>query len=150
MLKRLSRGAQSDRGFTLIELLLVILIIAILAAIAIPSFLNQRAKGYDAASKTNLNTAATAMQAYSTEHNGAFPASVDTHNGSSDPLVAVEPSLNNAPYVTGSSTANGYTLTSTAAGPQSAGGDVYTLTDSNGVITRACSGPNTGCPSSSW
>ena len=101
MLNRLSRGARSERGFTLIELLLVILIIAILAAIAIPSFLNQRAKGYDAASKTNLNTAATAMQAYSTEHNGAFPGSVDTHNGASDPLASLEPSLANAPYVTG-------------------------------------------------
>lgn len=143
------RGA-SERGFTLIELLLVILIIGILAAIALPSFLNQRAKGYDAAAKTNIRTAETGMEVYGLDHNGTYPPSVNTQNGASDPLVASEPALTNSPYVTGGSTATGYTLTAQAIGPNSSGGDTFTLTLANGVVTRHCSGPNTGCPSGTW
>jgi type IV pilus assembly protein PilA len=140
---------ENERGFTLIELLIVILIVGILAAIAIPAFLNQQAKGYDAAAKSNLRTAESAMEIYSLDHNGAYPASVNTQS-SADPLVVDEPALKNAPWVTGGAASGGYTLTAQAIGPNSAGGDAFTLVVTNGVVTRTCSGTVTGCPSGTW
>jgi type IV pilus assembly protein PilA len=63
---------RDERGFTLIELLVVILIIGILAAIAIPSFLNQKGKANDASAKVQVRTAETAAETYSVDHNGKY------------------------------------------------------------------------------
>lgn len=59
--------ARRERGFTLIELLVVILIIAILAAIAIPVFLKQREKGWTSQVQSALKNGATAAESYATE-----------------------------------------------------------------------------------
>ena len=78
MLARLRKSVEDkDQGFTLIELLVVIIIIGILAAIAIPVFLSQRQKGWDAAVKSDLRNAATAEETYLTENSVYTAADTD-------------------------------------------------------------------------
>lgn len=64
---------EKDKGFTLIELLVVIIIIGILAAIAIPVFMNQRKKAVDSSLKSDLRTVANEMETAYTDDQ-AYPA----------------------------------------------------------------------------
>ncbi|HEX8003958.1 MAG TPA: prepilin-type N-terminal cleavage/methylation domain-containing protein [Mycobacteriales bacterium] len=75
MLTRI-RKAQAERegGFTLIELLVVVIIIGILAAIAIPTFLNQREKAWTRAAQSDLRNAATVLESYFSESGTYDPA----------------------------------------------------------------------------
>ena len=72
MFRKFHEKRKNEEGFTLIELLVVILIIAILAAIAIPVFLNQRKKGWISQSESALKNAATAEESFATANNGAY------------------------------------------------------------------------------
>ena len=69
MLARMQKSLkENDEGFTLIELLVVIIIIGILAAIAIPVFLNQRKKAVDTSMKSDLRTVANEEETYFTDN----------------------------------------------------------------------------------
>jgi type IV pilus assembly protein PilA len=72
---------RREGGFTLIELLVVILIIAILAAIAIPVFLKQREKAWKEQVESALKNSATAQESYSTDNNGLYATDISALTG---------------------------------------------------------------------
>ncbi len=68
---RKPQGGSED-GFTLVELLVTLLIVAVLAAIAVPFFLRQKQKGWESQARTTLKNAATAMESHGTENLGDY------------------------------------------------------------------------------
>jgi type IV pilus assembly protein PilA len=144
MLHMLRRRAEDEKGFTLIELLVVILIIGILAAIAIPTFLNQKSKANDASAESLARNAATAMETYATNNNGSYA------NVSASILNSITPALNitsnatQAYLSTVSGTGTSYTLV--AASPTDTAN--FTLTNTNGTESFSCSPDGTGACSS--
>ena len=89
MLHTIRKRINDERGFTLIELLVVILIIGILAAIAIPSFLSQKDKAGDASAKSYARNMQTAQETYFTDNNTYATDLAD--------LQTIEPALNEVP-----------------------------------------------------
>jgi type IV pilus assembly protein PilA len=152
MRHQLREPAGSDSGFTLIELLVVVLIIGILAAIAIPSFLSQKGKASDAAAKEVARTGETTAETYAVDHGGIYGGL------SLSALHEYEPALQT---VAGNSNAwlsvaeaqesnTGFKVTAT-----STNGDTFTITKtSNGTVTRTCTlkagNGLGGCPAGTW
>ena len=114
----------SEGGFTLIELLVVIIIIAILAAIAIPMYLSQREKGWNANIRSDLRNAAVAQESYFTDN--------DTYTTTQTNLTAegFNPSANvTITYVEGTPTR--YCMSAV----HSSGGGTFYIDSNNGEVT---------------
>ena len=88
MLARIRKmmNKADDEGFTLIELLVVMIIIGILAAIAIPVFLNQRNSGYDASTKSDVKNGSTSEETYFTDNSLYTTNGVGTAGTATGPL----------------------------------------------------------------
>ena len=146
MFTKLRQRAQDEKGFTLIELLVVILIIGILAAIAIPSFLGQRDKANDSKAKAEARTAQTALETYYTDGQTYVGATLVK-------LQEIEPSLGtdpNTPVGAPTVGADSYSVTATSK----TGGEFTIARASGGAISRTC-GPvarenKGGCKNGAW
>src|SRR5688500_4100983 len=138
--------AQSESGFTLVELLVVMLILGLLAAIAIPAFFNQRDKAKDSDAKEAVRTAQTAVETYATDNNGSYTGVTTAI------LQNIEPTLNDVPV----NTATGFTVSATGTGDgysvmaESTTGNRFTITRADtGQSTYTCTAAGTaGCPGS--
>ena len=137
-----ARLRNEESGFTLIELLVVMLIIGVLAAIALPSFFNQRDKAGDAEAKSGAKTAQTAIETYATDNNGSYVGATVAN------LTAIEPTLGE------------YTLSLPVAPTQttyslrvtSSTGNTFDIVNNAGALTFPCAtAGDGGCPAGgSW
>jgi prepilin-type N-terminal cleavage/methylation domain-containing protein len=134
---------QDESGFSLIELLVVILVISILAAIAVPSFAAQKGKAQDAQAKELARTAETTAELIGTDNGGEYEHVSTTELNKYERTIPLVATAGGA-YLSGATAGKaGYSVTTKATD-----GDEFTITKTaTGEVTRTCASSvtKTGC-----
>ena len=152
MLYKLRQRSQDEGGFTLIELLVVILIIGVLAAIAIPSFLSQKSKATDSAAKELARTAQTTAETYATDHGGTYTNLSIAELQAYEKTIPSCPNTSNACLKSVTEGAETYTVTALST----SGHEFSVNRLAGGTTTRTClpagktGSEGGGCQNGSW
>jgi len=128
-----SRDARTEAGFTLVELLVVLAILGILLAIAVPSYLGFTHRATDATAKANLRAALPSVEAYYTDNKTYAGLTVSILRSQYDQGLSPDVAVNNTADLTSTS----YCLKSTDRG------DTYWIHGPGGAIVSVK--PATGC-----
>ncbi len=142
MFNAIRNRMEKEEGFTLIELLVVILIIGILAAIAIPSFLNQRYKGQDACAKSMAKQMQTAAETYQTDNNAYTGLTLAGLNQIETSVVTTSSDGCYASSVTGGACTGSPAATAYCVTATSASTNTFSIANNGGVVTRSCTRPS--------